>query len=65
MKEILALVVMAVLGLNLIGFEAPSYRCFVEERALTYSGEGRWSAGNFAAKHGRRSTGEKGWAEET
>jgi hypothetical protein len=26
-----------------IGFDAPCYRCFVEMRGLTYSGEGRWS----------------------
>jgi hypothetical protein len=45
-----ALMVMAVLGLNLIGSTGPSYRCFVEWRAVTYSGEGRWSAGKFAAK---------------
>src|SRR5207302_10499288 len=48
-NEILALIDMTILGLNLIGSTGPSYRCFVEERGLTYSGEGRWSAGNFAA----------------
>jgi hypothetical protein len=49
-NEILAWIVMEVLGLNLIGSTGPSYRCFVEGRAVTYSGEGRWSAGKFAAK---------------
>jgi hypothetical protein len=49
-NEILALIDMAFLGLNLIGSTAPSYRCFMEEQAVTYSGEGRWSTGKFAAK---------------
>ena len=33
---------MTILNANWI--EVPSYRCFVEARALTYSGGGRWSA---------------------
>jgi hypothetical protein len=36
-------VVMTVLVANWL--EASYYRCFVEVRALTYIGEGRWSAG--------------------
>jgi hypothetical protein len=57
-NEILTLIDMAFLGWNMIGSRLHlivlSCRCFVEERGLTYSGEGRTSADNFAAKHGRR-----------
>jgi hypothetical protein len=53
-NEILALMDMAFLGLKMIGSRlhliVVSCRCFVEERGLTYSGEGRWSAGKFAAR---------------
>jgi hypothetical protein len=64
-NEILAWIVMAVLGLNLIGSTAPSYRCFVEGRALTYSGEGRWSTAQYCGETGRMSIGGKVWAEKT
>ena len=41
-------------------FDAPSYRCFVKGRTFTYSGEGRWMAGDSAAKRVRESAGGDG-----
>src|SRR5260370_1203898 len=63
-REIVDLIDMAFLGLNLIGSRS-ILSLFRGGAALTYSGDGRWSAGNFAVKHGRGSTGGKGWVTET